>query len=372
MSAPATQTTVTGLAGGVTYTFTVEVANDVGVGSPSTATAGVVPAVLLPINTALPTIVGVARVGTAIQATPGTWSNTTAPFAFSWQACDLAEAVCAAIPGATGASFVPTPSQVGKRLRVDVTASNIDGSIHAVSAATAAVLPPGPALSAQPVLTGIAQQGQTLTVTPGTWDAFSTTVVQWQRCDVFLAECTDIPAATTSTLVVDAALVGWRILVAVTATNAGGSVTVFTSPSAMVTGPAPQPQPQPQTQPPPSPAPLTLAALGVPRVTQAKDGLLTVVVRVRVEAGATLSVAVRNAKGQRVTVSAAKSRIDGVRARRIDGRRLSAVAGSSGVVTLKVVFSGHLTAPKRLGRLALSATARGQKVALTPGFRARF
>ena len=60
-----------------------------------------------------------------------------------------------------------------------------------------------------PTITGTAQQGQTLTATPGTWTAPDATFgYQWQRCDAAGANCVAVPGATTSTYAVTAADVG--------------------------------------------------------------------------------------------------------------------------------------------------------------------
>jgi hypothetical protein len=75
-----------------------------------------------------------------------------------------------------------------------------------------------------PTVTGTAQQGQTLTATPGTWTAPDATFgYQWQRCDSAGANCVDVPGATTQTYAVTATDVGATLHVVVTATNRFGS-----------------------------------------------------------------------------------------------------------------------------------------------------
>jgi len=75
-----------------------------------------------------------------------------------------------------------------------------------------------------PTVTGTAQQGQTLTATPGTWTAPDATFgYQWQHCDATGANCVDVAGATTSTYAVTAADVGTTLHVVVTATNRFGS-----------------------------------------------------------------------------------------------------------------------------------------------------
>jgi hypothetical protein len=89
---------------------------------------------------------------------------------------------------------------------------------------------------APPTVTGTAQQGQTLTATPGTWSAADVTLgYQWQRCDAAGANCAAVPGATTSTYAVTAADVGTTLRVVVTATDRFGTATATSAQTAVVT-----------------------------------------------------------------------------------------------------------------------------------------
>lgn len=93
-----------------------------------------------PTNTAAPTISGTPTVGQTLTASQGTWTSDTTPtFAYQWQACDSAGNNCAAITGATTQTHAVQTSEVGKTIRVTVTATNSSGSTAATSAQTAAV-----------------------------------------------------------------------------------------------------------------------------------------------------------------------------------------------------------------------------------------
>jgi hypothetical protein len=93
-----------------------------------------------------------------------------------------------------------------------------------------------PVAVSPPTVTGNAQQGQTLTATPGTWTASDATFgYQWQRCDAAGANCVDVPGATTSTYAVTAADVGTTLRVVVTATNRFGSAPGTSAQTAVVT-----------------------------------------------------------------------------------------------------------------------------------------
>src|SRR4029079_8776501 len=83
-----------------------------------------------------------------------------------------------------------------------------------------------PVNTALPTVSGSAVQGQTLSATQGTWSNSPTGFAyQWRDCDGSGANCVDIPGATSSTYVLAASDVNSTVLVAVTASNAGGSTT---------------------------------------------------------------------------------------------------------------------------------------------------
>ena len=87
-----------------------------------------------------------------------------------------------------------------------------------------------------PTIGGTAQQGQTLTTSPGTWTAPDATFgYQWQRCDATGANCADVPGATTATYAVTAADVGTTLRVAVVATNRFGTASGTSTQTGVVT-----------------------------------------------------------------------------------------------------------------------------------------
>ena len=94
--------------------------------------------------------------------------------------------------------------------------------------------PAAPANTAPPVISGTAQQGQTLTASKGTWtNSPSSYGYQWQDCTS--RSCTNISGATSSTYTLQASDVGDTIDVVVTATNAGGSSSASSGQTAAVT-----------------------------------------------------------------------------------------------------------------------------------------
>ena len=76
-----------------------------------------------------PTITGTPDVGAVLTATPGTWNRDGFTYAYQWQR-DGRD-----IRGATGETYRVTRADQGRSLTVSVTATSVDGSTTATSAA---------------------------------------------------------------------------------------------------------------------------------------------------------------------------------------------------------------------------------------------
>jgi len=126
---------------GSTLRVTVTATNSSGsANSTSAATTVVQAASAPPVNSSPPTITGTAQDGQLLNASPGSWNGTQPiTYAYQWQRCDTTGSGCNAISGATNASYPVTSADVGSTLRVQVTATNSDGSASATSNATAVV-----------------------------------------------------------------------------------------------------------------------------------------------------------------------------------------------------------------------------------------
>jgi hypothetical protein len=93
-----------------------------------------------PATTALPTISGTPTEGQTLTAVPGTWTGTQPiTFTYRWRRCDTAGNNCGNIGGATQPTYTLKKADVGKTIRIQVTARNSDGSTVATSAQTAVV-----------------------------------------------------------------------------------------------------------------------------------------------------------------------------------------------------------------------------------------
>jgi len=240
-------TTIDG-ADGSTYTlttadlgFAIEVAviasNAGGTGTADSApTDLVVPAA--PVVVSGPTVSGNTIVGSTLTAAPGVWSDPGATFAYAWLRCDDTGA-CTAIDGAAGSTYTLSAADVGFAIEAAVTASNAGGAGTADSARTGVVVPAAPVVVSVPTVGGDTIVGSTLTATPGVWsDPAATFAYAWLRCDDTGA-CTAIDGAAGSTYTLTAADVGFGIEAAVTASNAGGTGTADSAPTAPVTAPPP-------------------------------------------------------------------------------------------------------------------------------------
>jgi hypothetical protein len=106
----------------------------------SAPTQVVAPAPLkIPVNTSPPTISGLAQAGSILTASPGTWTESPTAYTYRWRRCDASGVNCTAL-AATSRSYMPIEADVGKTLRVAVTASNQAGTSQAaVSAPTGLV-----------------------------------------------------------------------------------------------------------------------------------------------------------------------------------------------------------------------------------------
>ncbi|HVA31373.1 MAG TPA: PIG-L family deacetylase [Gaiellaceae bacterium] len=190
-----------------------------------------------PANTVPPSIAGVAVVGQALTASPGTWSGAPAPsFAYQWQRSANNSSGWSSIAGQTAATYTVVTADAGSYLRVQVTATNDGGSDLASSDATVRVAT-APAMTAAPTLAGSAVEGQTLTASSGTWagDPVPSVAYQWQTSATGTSGWAPIAGATGSTYVVRTADVGAFLRVLVTASSSAGTASGGSVPTAQVT-----------------------------------------------------------------------------------------------------------------------------------------
>ena len=198
-----------------------------GDGSGTTATSAPTASVtdIAPTLTA-PVISGVAQEGQTLTATAAVANDSDATVSYQWQA-DHGTGF-ASIAGATGLSYVVQEADEGARLQIVATSTDGDGSgTTATSAPTASVTDIAPTLTA-PVISGVAQEGQTLTATPAVAnDSDATVSYQWQADHG--TGFASIAGATGLSYVVQSTDVGSQIQLVATSTDSDGSGTTTTS-----------------------------------------------------------------------------------------------------------------------------------------------
>ena len=172
-----------------------------------------------------PVISGTAQEGQTLTATAAVSNEPTeTTITYQWQAnhgtgfADLA--------GATGLSYLVKEADEGAQLQVVATSTDSDGSgTTATSAATAAVIDAAPTLSA-PVISGTAQEGQTLTATAAVAnDSDAAVTYQWRADHGAGLGFVDITDATGLSYLVTSADVGAQIEIVATSTLVKPSMT---------------------------------------------------------------------------------------------------------------------------------------------------
>ncbi len=115
------------------------------------------------------------------------------------------------------------------------------GSAQAGHAASTAQ----PSESSPPTISGTTQEGKTLSADPGKWTGTTpiTYTYQWRRCDKDGGSCSDIGGAKSKTYSLTSADVGNTLRVHVVATNADGSASDTSAPTAVVTAATSKPSP---------------------------------------------------------------------------------------------------------------------------------
>jgi hypothetical protein len=221
---------------GATFAVEVTATNDLGSASATSAPTAPVVDGAAPVLVSAPSVSGTAEDGQRLLADRGAWS-TWPTYAYQWLRCDSADGSCSPIAGATNRGYTLRSADVGSTLAVEVTATNAYGSSAAASAPTPVVAATAPANVAAPAIAGLPELGQALTGDRGRWSGTAplTFAWQWLRCDP--AGCVEIPGATRRTYTTAVADLGGRLELEVTATNALGSASATSDPTAVVGGP---------------------------------------------------------------------------------------------------------------------------------------
>lgn len=179
-----------------------------------------------------PAISGTPRVGEVLTATAGDWTPRGSTPRYQWLRCDPAGEGCSKIAGATDHSaYTITADDTEQTLRIRLM---VPTSPDPAASAPTELVPRPPSNITPPEVTGTSRDGQVVSASNGTWHGTKplSFQYQWQRCDG--ASCTAIAHATSGTYALSAADVGRTVLVAVTASNAGGTATAASFPTSIV------------------------------------------------------------------------------------------------------------------------------------------
>ena len=197
---------------------------------------GVVPALL---NTAVPTVSGVARTAETLTAANGTWLNTPGSYTYQWEQSSDGT-LWDHISGATSQTFLVTASQVSKYVRVQVrgtkTVSSTDYSEVAYSSATGLVVGLVITNSSAPVVSGAWTVGVALSTSTGTWSESGSYTYKWQESSN-ASTWSDISGATSSTYALVDANSGKFIRSVVTITSSTGAGTAYSAATRKVGSP---------------------------------------------------------------------------------------------------------------------------------------
>ena len=194
----------------------------------------------VPDNTQEPRISGSATIGSTLSASQGSWNGSPTGYAYQWVRCPRdgglpSGADCAAIGGATTTKYVVASADVDappsrprdgvERRRLEDRRVQRDRR-RARGRRGPAGQRPGPTLS------GTAAQGQTLHVSPGTWNGRQpiTYTFRWVRCDTAGNNCILQQGFQDDAYLVREGDVGKTIRARVIARNGAGEASRLTAP----------------------------------------------------------------------------------------------------------------------------------------------
>jgi hypothetical protein len=92
-----------------------------------------------PLSTVAPVIGGTPTEGHLLTASAGTWTGAPTSYAYQWQDCDASAGACVNLAGANAPTHQLTAGELGRTIRIAVTAANAGGSTTATSSAVGPV-----------------------------------------------------------------------------------------------------------------------------------------------------------------------------------------------------------------------------------------
>lgn len=185
----------------------------------------------------LPSTSGDSHEGGLVVSEPGTWEGTTPiTFRYQWMRCEGAflhePEGCDDIAGATETDYAPVVADIGYFVNLRVTATNGLGSQDASPDVGLFVSARTPSTSESAVITGTADDGETLHLESPGWRGTLPIDFQpqWMRCNEEGWDCHDITGANDADYTLRSGDVGSMITATMRARNIGGYGSAEASP----------------------------------------------------------------------------------------------------------------------------------------------
>lgn len=125
------------------------------------------------------TVSGTSPVGDPLTAPSSAWGTATPTLSYVWHV--QSGSTWKAIAGATSATFTPTGSYLGKKLRVVTSASFVNYTKSSATSAPVAISLAAAPTVASPAITGALRVGSIVTAQPGAWSTTGLTFAyQWE------------------------------------------------------------------------------------------------------------------------------------------------------------------------------------------------
>lgn len=204
------------------YRYTVDATNEAGSTEaqvrPFTTPGVSDPPVNPPSNLIPPELSGTPVVGDTLECTSGSWQNEPSEYLYSWFRDS------SLIPAQTHHTYEVQADDRGHDVTCEVMAANKAGPKKALSNALAVPLPP-PVNVAAPVLSGLAEVGETLSCSDGEWEHDPVDFgYSW------LQDGAPFETGGPPTIAVTASDRGHSLSCEVTASNEGGSASTLSNP----------------------------------------------------------------------------------------------------------------------------------------------
>ena len=288
----------------------------------------------VPRTTSPPTLEGTYREGSTLRAVNGLWANNPTSFSYEWQRCDANGNACGDIGGATNNTYKLAQADVGRTVRILVTAKNADGSSPATNSKPSPVIADNaaPKNTTLPTISGSTVAGEQLTTSEGSFTgAPDQYTYRWNQCDAAGSGCVST-GSSGKVYGIRTADVGKTLRVEVTAINEQGRSTAISNPTAVVRASG--------TTPPPSGNAVSITNVSLPdRLVTSAVSFAPTVIRNRYDL-VTLSVRVSDTRGR--LVQGALVYATGVPFGIISAMP-EALTGSNGVATLQFRPTARLT-----------------------------